>query len=558
MKEIKSKDWIDSLVLQRNTLYSNGIIVETEDKRRVEELLNKKPEIIKGDEKERWLVLDSWEGFYQIKQDGDNVTKEHFKDSDVQKYGIRQVLPAVSKELSEGRTVLVMTNIFKTEDFLNCALRSWSTSEELREKDSTVIIFLDDRCIFPPEVWTHMKLIKPPRSTSEERLKTFQFLQKEIMSKDKKKKSNILNDIELTEVIRLTAGMNLDQLESAGIESIILKDKLSFTSLAQSKLEIMARDPVADIIQRPKFGFEAIGGYNSLKQRIIDDVVTPLKYPEYAEYFSMKPPRGMLLYGPEGTGKTLLVKSMAKELNMSIVRILPENILGKYVGESEKSLRKAFDIADNMGNCILFIDELDRFSKRQDDSSVSSHVERELFSMLLEKLGDEDREWFFAGATNMIECIDPALRRTGRIDSVAPVPYPDINARKEIFNIHVNIKRQLPCKELDFNELAKKTYMWSGSDIEQFIIRTANFVMRESISQKKKLFIVQDDFLEMYETFNIPIKINEAKQLKVMNNVLDYTNDKRLMDVFSEAEKSQSATDVLEKENEKERDKNHA
>lgn len=551
------KDWIENLVLQRNTLYSNGIIVETEDKRRIEEILNKKPEIIKGDEKERWLVLDSWEGFYQIKQNNGEITKEHFKDGDVQKYGIRQVLPAVSKELSEGRTILVMTNIFKTDDFLNCALRSWSTSEELREKDSTVILFVDDRCVFPLEVWTHMKLIKPPRSTTEERLKTFQFLQKEIMSKDKKKKANILSDTELTEAIRLAAGMNLDQLESAGIESIILKDKLSFTSLAQSKLEIMARDPVADIIQRPKFGFEAIGGYTSLKQRIIDDVVMPLKYPEYAEYFCMKPPRGMLLYGPEGTGKTLLVKSMAKELNMSIVRILPENILGKYVGESEKSLRKAFDIADNMGNCILFIDELDRFSKRQDDSSVSSHVERELFSMLLEKLGDEDREWFFAGATNMIECIDPALRRTGRIDSVAPVPYPDRNARKEIFNIHVNIKRKLPCKELDFNVLAEKTYMWSGSDIEQFIIRTANFVMRESIKEKKKLFIVQDDFLEMYETFNIPIRINEAKQLKVMNNVLDYTNDKRLMDVFSEAERSQSATDVLQSE-EKERDKNHA
>lgn len=551
------KDWIENLVLQRNTLYSNGIIVETEDKRRIEEILNKKPEIIKGDEKERWLVLDSWEGFYQIKQNNSEITKEHFKDGDVQKYGIRQVLPAVSKELSEGRTILVMTNIFKTDDFLNCALRSWSTSEELREKDSTVILFVDDRCVFPPEVWTHMKLIKPPRSTTEERLKTFQFLQKEIMSKDKKKKANILSDTELTEAIRLAAGMNLDQLESAGIESIILKDKLSFTSLAQSKLEIMARDPVADIIQRPKFGFEAIGGYTSLKQRIIDDVVMPLKYPEYAEYFCMKPPRGMLLYGPEGTGKTLLVKSMAKELNMSIVRILPENILGKYVGESEKSLRKAFDIADNMGNCILFIDELDRFSKRQDDSSVSSHVERELFSMLLEKLGDEDREWFFAGATNMIECIDPALRRTGRIDSVAPVPYPDRNARKEIFNIHVNIKRKLPCKELNFDVLAEKTYMWSGSDIEQFIIRTANFVMRESIKEKKKLFIVQDDFLEMYETFNIPIRINEAKQLKVMNNVLDYTNDKRLMDVFSEAERSQSATDILQSE-EKERDKNHA
>lgn len=530
MKE--SKDWIEQSVVQRNTLFSNSLLIETEDKKREEELLEKKPVFIKDKSgiKERWLILDGWEGFYQFEEKDGEIIKKQIKDGDVQKFGIRPVLPIVSKELEEGKTIVVITNVFKTDDFLNSALRSWSTSNELRQKDSTIIVFADDRCVYPPEVWTHMKIIKPPRSTWEEREKTLQFLQKEIKLKEQ------LKDKELVEAIRLTAGMNLDQMESASIESLITKERISLTTLAQVKTEILAKNPVVDVIQRPSFGFEAIGGYSSLKQRLIDDIVLPLKNPTMAEYFSMKPPRGLLLYGPPGCGKTLFVKSMARELNMSVIRILPENILGKYVGESEKSLRKAFDIADSLGLCIVFIDELDRLSKRQDDSSVSSHVERELFSMLLEKLGDENREWFFAGATNMIECIDPALRRTGRIDSVAPVPFPNMTARVEIFNIHINIKRKLPCKNVDIPSLAEKTYMWSGSDIEQFVIRTVNSVMKESIKQNKKLSITQDDFLEILESFNVPVKSNEEMQRKVMDKVLDYTNDKRLMDVFDESE----------------------
>jgi len=532
--EDNGRNWIEDVSLQRKTLYSNGILIESDDCRRILELIEKMPAIAKIKKgEENWFIADGWEGFCKLEKEDGKIVKTKIKGGDVQQYGLRQALPAITNQLNKDNTVVVITNIFKTDDLINNALRGWSTSEALREIDSTVIVFVDDRCVFPPEVWTHMKIVKPPRSTWKERKDSLLLQQRELKPKTK------LVEKEIEDAVRLTSGMNLDQLEASTIESIILKNKISLGILSKSKVSILAKDPVIDIIEQPKFGFEAVGGYDFLKQRIIDDVVLPLKHPEFARRYDMQPPRGMLLYGPPGTGKTLLIKSMGKELNMSILRILPENVLGKYVGESEKSLRKAFDIADAMAPCIVFIDELDRFSKRTDDTSTASHVERELFSMLLEKLGDENRKWFFAGATNMIDRIDPALRRTGRIDSVAPVPYPDEKARREIFKVHTLIKRKLPlADDIDYAELGRLTYMWSGSDIEQFVIRTARHVMKQDIKDvKRKLKISHSDFLEILDTFNINVEFNSQIQTQVKEKVLSYTNDRRLMDVFDQAEK---------------------
>jgi len=543
----KDSNWIDELRLQFNSLFSNTILVETTDKKRNEELCQKKPKImnIKGAKrKENWIYLDGWEGFYYWKKnDKGELEQKQFKNGSVSKYGINEALPTVSDELYKGNRILVVSNIFKSNDHFNNAIRGWSNSDTLRDRDTKIVIFADDRSMFPPEVWTHMKIIKPPKSTWKEREKTIRFQQDELNPTTK------IGDKKITDVVRLTAGMNLDQLESAVIKSIIIENEIKLSVLSKEKNELFAKNPVIDLIDQPKFGFEGVGGYQSLKNRIRDDVILPLRHPEFAKRYCMKSPRGILLYGPPGTGKTLLVKSMAKELNMSILLLRPENILGKYVGESEKSMRKVFEIAEAMVPCIVFIDELDRFSKRSGGDNVSSHVERELFSMLLEKLGDENREWFFAGATNNIDAIDPALRRTGRIDSVAPVPFPDEEARMEIFKIHTTVKRKLPLKnDIDIERIVKETYMWSGSDIEQLVIRTSRDVMKSDIKDKKHdLKIGMDDFLRILNTFNIPVDKNEGLQSNVKDKVMEYTNDKRLMHVFEHAQDSHVSKSKTEK-----------
>jgi len=517
-------------------------LVETDDIKRIEELLKELPAMAKTRRgSEKWFVLDAWEGLSEVVM---NEKLQPIKipvegiESDVQTLGISQVLADISEILYEGKMVLVITNVFKSDQKLDAAIRGWATSEILREKSSTVIIFADDRSMFPSEVWSHLKVITPPKSTMMERFTL-------ILDHDKLlEKSEDLSDEKIWDAVRLTSGMNLDQLEAAIIESIILTGDISLEIIAKVKTEIFTKNPVVEIIQQPKFGFEAVGGYDTLKERIMDSIVLPMKNEEISERFGIQPPRGILLFGPPGSGKTLLIKSMAKELNMSIIKIQPENIKGKYVGESEKSMRKVFDIADAMSPCIVFLDEFDRLSKRDAGPQTSSNVDKELFSMLLEKLGDENRQWFFAAATNLIEVIDPAMRRTGRIDSVVPMPYPDEKAREEILKIHMTVRRNMPLeKGIDIKNLAKKTYMWSGSDIEQLVVRTAQYALKEAVKNNKKdRMITNEDFENILETFNIDIEENKKTQRKIESQAIKYTNDKRLKDVFEHAEKTVSGS----------------
>lgn len=533
----REENWLDELGNQRKTLFANLIFVETDDKKRIDELLRLKPVMANYEGKEEsWLVLDSWEGFYKHEGKGDSTNCSPIDCGDLREYGIRVAIPKVQKELERKDVVLVVTNVFKTDDQLNNAVRGWAMSNQLNVNRCTVIIFVDDKNVFPQEVWSHTRVVRPPRSTWEERKILIEGTQKTM--KKHIIKAKLLDEDGLGNAVRLTAGLNLDQVEASVIESIMLNEYISLTSISELKTKMLANDPVISLIQRPPFGFEAIGGYDNLKQRLMDEIILPLKNPQVARFYNMRPPRGIILFGPPGTGKTILVKSMSRELNMSLLVLRPENVLGKYVGESEKNFKRAFEIADSLVPCIVFIDELDRFSKRDAGDNVSSHVERELFSMLLEKLGDESREWFFAGATNMIESIDPALRRTGRVDSVIPVPYPDAKARVEIFKIHTTVKRKLPLKDdIDEEVIADRTVLWSGSDIEQMVIRATNMVMKSDLKTGcKGLRIGMKDFLESIDTFNVNVDENGRLQKMVKDQTVRLTNDTRLMDVFEHAE----------------------
>jgi SpoVK/Ycf46/Vps4 family AAA+-type ATPase len=531
-------DWTEETSVKRKNLYSNLILIESDDSRRIIELLNEKPAMAKKKKgSEQWYAFDPLNGLRDIVPSSDS-TKVSYGDSktdvNIAQYGLASVLPILTEYLKKGNTVLVMINIIKTDDALNTALLGWATDEDIMEKSSTIILFVKDRSIFPNEVVSKANIVHIKKSTETERVTLLSQIQLGM------EVSELMGDDELDSAMRLTAGLTLDQAEAAAVESILEKTKLDLQTLSEIKRRILATDTAIEIIQQPKFGFEAVGGYDALKSRLIDDVVLPLKSPEFAEIFDTSPPRGIIFYGPPGTGKTLLVKSMAKELNMSVLVLRLEHILEKYVGESEKRMRSVFDIADAMSPCILFIDELDRLSKRGGNEQTSSHVERELFSMLLEKLGDENREWFFVAATNIIESIDPALRRTGRIDSVAPVPFPDEDARKQIFTIHTTVKRKLPLdKDIDVNKIAKDTYMWSGSDIEEFVKRTAKYVMKEARNENDKTKkIKMSDFETIWKTFNIDIAANIKLQNKMREDAKKYCNDRRLDAVFEQAQKA--------------------
>jgi ATP-dependent 26S proteasome regulatory subunit len=494
---------------------------------------------------EEWYILDGWRGLLKVNYtptsscDYSMVPVPEMKGGS---YGIDGLLENLEQLLEEGNKVLAIKNVYEASRALNTALLSWSSDDILREKDTTILIFTGDRNIFSEEVWKRMIIIKPPRSTPEERESTMINLQ-QMMGVD-----DLVHDYDISPYVALTAGMTQEQLESVAVECILRHSILDMDFIAQAKTRLLASNPAITVIEQTKFGFEGIGGYSRVKEIIRNYVVLPLENPEIAERFNVSKPRGIIFFGSPGSGKTLFVNSMAKELSMSVLKIQMENVLGKYVGQSEKSMRNIFDIADAMEPCILFLDEIDRLSKRDMSSgdNSASHVERELFSMLLEKLGDEKRKWFFAGATNMVQALDPALIRTGRVDSLIPIPFPDKEARKEIFQIHTTMKRKLPlADDIDIDTITEKTFLWSGSDIEQLVIRTTNYVMKEAIVNKtNNRMITMDDFLYIIESFNINIKENGILQEKIKKQALDFSNDKRLINVFDSVQELQSASRV--------------
>jgi len=550
------KKWIKEISVQRSTLYSNGVIVQTDDNKRISQLIqamkanHPKPIIFEENDGngnpiiERWLILNGWEGLLELKEKLDGEGKPNWEIQtikDAKKYGgeLRLLLPDASKELEKGNTVLLIKNLLNEDKHLNNALLSWCTSAHLMAVGSSVLMFTEDMNYLPQAVWQKMKVVDVPKALDEER--------ENLIKMHSEGLRPALTKQQIRETSRLLAGLNLDQIDATLVESLLRKQCIDSDLLAKTKEDILGRDPTIDLIQRPKFGFEAIGGYDALKQRLKDDVILPLQNPELAETFSTEPPRGIILFGPPGTGKTIMTKAMSRELNMSVLALKPENFMSKYVGESQRLLNRAFKIADSLAPCVFWVDEVDQFAKRggAGGGDGGAQVHRQIFSMFLEKLGDENRKWFFVGCTNRIEDIDEAMRRTGRVDSIAPVPYPNEKAREEIFRIHAVVKRNLPlADDVNFNLLAsnKETYMWGGSDIEQLAVRTAKYVMKECIRDGKKRPITMRDFKLIHDTFNVDAQANEALQESIKEQARRLSNDTRLMDIFEEAQTVKTVT----------------
>jgi len=534
--------WIKELRLQRATMFGPMVIVETDDERRFRELLMQRPQFVNANGGEEWFTLETWKGLKKatISDDGKKIDYDMVQDIKPFAGEISGGLPKAEELIKDNKrpAVLVIKGMLVTNPQANNILSSWASDMDIMNKKSTIILFLEDRNIIPQAIWSHTKIVVPPKSTEDER-------EADLRSAMECQALNIDNK-QMPSAIRLLAGLNLDQTDALITElSIRNNQKMDLDLLAKLKAQIMARDPIIDVLNPPKFGFEAVGGYDALKKRIYNDVILPIKYPEYAEEYGICQPKGIVMFGPPGCGKTIIAKSMQKELNMTMITLQPDKIFSKWVGESEKALRKVFGYLEALQPCIFFVDEFDKMGRRNtsssSDDSGGAQVGRQIFSMLLEKLGDEERRWIFVANTNLIEAIDPAMLRTGRIDSVVPVPYPDTAARVEILKIHALKKRNLRLENnIDWDKLAGETEYWAGSDLENLIVRTATMKLEKAVKEGSKSKISQKDILEALSTFNVNTTANKKLQESIMDQAIRFTNDKRLKDIFKQTVDSKS------------------
>ncbi|MFH1317325.1 MAG: CDC48 family AAA ATPase [Candidatus Woesearchaeota archaeon] len=236
-------------------------------------------------------------------------------------------------------------------------------------------------------------------------------------------------------------------------------------------------------IEAPNVRWDDIGGLDNVKQELKEAVEWPLNHPESFKRLGVKPPKGILIYGAPGTGKTLLAKAVAKESNSNFILVKGPELLSKWVGESEKAVREVFKKARQTSPTIIFFDELDSLAPRRGVNSDTHVTERVVNQLLTEMDGLEDlNDVVIIAATNRPDMIDTALLRPGRFDRIILTPAPDINTRKKIFEVHT---KNMPLKGVDLSDLAEKTEGYAGADIEAICREAAILALREDIKAKE-------------------------------------------------------------------------
>ncbi len=277
------------------------------------------------------------------------------------------------------------------------------------------------------------------------------------------------------------------------------------------------------LVEVPKVKWEDIGGLEEVKQQLKEMIEWPLKHPESFERLGITPPKGILLYGPPGCGKTLLAKAVANESGANFISVKGPELLSKWFGESEKKIRELFKRAKQVSPCIIFFDEIDALAPRR-GLGMHEATERIVSQLLTEMSGIEEmKNVVIIAATNRPDLIDPALLRPGRIDRFVLVPAPDEKGRLEILKVHT---KNMPLKNVDLKELAKRTEGFSGADLEALCREAAMNALRENMKAKE---VTKKHFEEAFKKITPSI---DQKMVKYYEKFIERT--KKIREVEEE------------------------
>lgn len=230
----------------------------------------------------------------------------------------------------------------------------------------------------------------------------------------------------------------------------------------------------------PNIAWTDIGGLEDVKDLLVESVEWPLRFGSLFKKAGVRAPKGILLHGSPGTGKTLLAKALAKESEVNFIAVKGPQLLSMYVGESERGVREVFRKARQAAPCIVFFDEMDALAPVRGVAGDSQVTERVVSQLLTEMDGIEDMEGVVVlAATNRLDRLDPALLRPGRFDFLVEMPTPDREARKAIFQVHT---RLMPLHEdVGLDALADITEGLVGADIEGICRQAAMIAIREEL-----------------------------------------------------------------------------
>jgi len=284
--------------------------------------------------------------------------------------------------------------------------------------------------------------------------------------------------------------------ETEEIPKEILEKLIVTDSDFREALKIVRPSALREVlIETPNVKWKDIGGAKEVQQELKEAVEWPLKYAESFKKLGVRPPKGILIYGPPGTGKTLLAKAVAGESEANFILVRGPELLNKFVGESEKGIRKVFERARQASPSIIFFDELDSLAPKRGMSHDSQVTERVVNTLLSEMDGLEElNDVVVIGATNRPDILDPALLRPGRFDRLSFVGAPSKEERLEILKIHT---KPMPlAKDVDLNKIAEKTEGYTGADIEAVCREAGILTLRNNVKAREAKEEISEEIKE--------------------------------------------------------------
>jgi transitional endoplasmic reticulum ATPase len=276
------------------------------------------------------------------------------------------------------------------------------------------------------------------------------------------------------------------------------------------------------LVEIPRVGWDDIGGLEEVKAKLKEVVEWPLKYPESFKRIGIKPPKGILLYGPPGCGKTLLAKAVANESEANFISVRGSDILSKWFGETEKRLGDIFRKAKEVSPSLIFFDEIDALAPMRGAAMGEPRVVERIVNTILAEMDglEEMYNVVVIGATNRPDILDPALLRPGRFEELVVIPMPDKKAREEIFKVHT--KSMVLDKDVNLEELAMKTENYTGADIASICRKAGINALREKLKAEN---VKMRHFLKALEEVSPSVPADVMKSYQQMRKTFEKRKD---------------------------------
>jgi len=283
-----------------------------------------------------------------------------------------------------------------------------------------------------------------------------------------------------------------DECKNLKPNDMVLADQKNLTII--KKIPIARKFDIENfvIVEKPKTSWLDIGGLDLQIQEIKEVVELPLKKPELFKKVGITPPKGILLYGDPGTGKTLLAKAVASSTNSTFIQVVGSELVQKFIGEGAKMVKDIFELARKKAPSIIFIDELDSLASKRIEVGTSG--EREVNRTFMQLLAEIDGfhpldNVKVIGATNRKDVLDPAVIRPGRLDRLIRIPLPKKEARKDILKIHCS--RMSLDKDVNLESLSMLMEDFSGAEIKAVCTEAGYFAIRENRTKVDKKDMVK-------------------------------------------------------------------